>query len=590
MSGSNPAPAIIRFGEYEADLPAGQLRRRGVRVRLRGQAFDVLSLLLERAGQVVTREELRRRLWPDDVFVDFDNNLNSAVARLREALHDSSGHPRFIETLPKRGYRFIAEATEAAELPQYVRPSIRLVVLPFANLSGDAAEEYFSNAITDEIGTELARLAPARLAVIARTTALRYKASRKDPARIGRELAVDYIVEGGVSREDGRIIVNVQLIRAAEQTHVWAKRYDAESRGVFDLQGRIARELAGQTGIALTLQEPAGTPGTKPALRAPTNDLTAYNEYIRARSLMDRVTGESLTKAREHLERAIQRDPRFALAYDAIAEVYWNLGYFGFAPARETFSTGVLFAVRALELDSSLAETHALLGQYHKQLHFDWPEVEREMSLALRLNPASPIVRVRYAGNLLMPLGRLEEAVQQLERALELDPLSTATLTWLAVMLMLSRLYDRAEDQARLLLQLEPSSYLGYLILGGVHRERGSYKAAIEIQRKAVALSGGSPVMLGWLGLVLGLSGQSAEARALLEQLGRNAAQGYVPPTAFAWTYLGLGDVDNAFLWLDRAVDARDQLMMPIKSYPIFDPIRADPRFAALLRKMNLGA
>jgi TolB-like protein/cytochrome c-type biogenesis protein CcmH/NrfG len=589
MSDSNPVAAIIRFGEYEADLPAGHLRRRGVRVRLRGQAFDVLSLLLDRAGQVVTREELRRRLWPDDVFVDFDNNLNTAVARLREALHDSPEHPRFIETLPKRGYRFIAGVTEAVGAADHARAGTRMVVLPFANLSGDAAQECFSDAITDEITTEAARLASGHLAVIARTTAMRYKATRKHAARIGRELGVDYIVEGGVRQAEGRILVNVQLIHAAHQTHVWAKRYDAESPDIFELLCEIGRELVARTAITPIPDDPgAAAPAVEPAVRPPTTDLAAYNEYIQARPLIDRVSPESLARAREHLERAIQRDPQFALAYDALAEVYWYVGYFGFAPPKEAFSTGVLFAVRALEIDGTLAETHALLGQYHKQLDFNWPEVEREMALALRLNPSSPLVRARYAVNLLMPQGRLEEAVQELERALELDPLSTATHGYLAVMLLLSRQYERARDQARLLLELDPASYWGYVVLEGVDREQRSFAAAIESQRKAVELSGGSAAMLGWLGLVLGQSGNTAEARELIEELHRMAATRYVPPAAFAWIYLGLGEVDSAFEWLDRAIDARDQLMMPIKTLPLFDPIRSDPRFAALLRKMNL--
>jgi TolB-like protein/Tfp pilus assembly protein PilF len=591
MSGSSPAAAIIRFGEYEADLPAGHLRRRGLRVRLRGQAFDVLSVLLERAGQVVTREELRHRLWPDDVFVDFDNGLNTAIARVRRALHDSAEHPRFIETLPKHGYRFIAAVTEVAGPPVHARPAARMVVLPFLNLGGDEAEEYFSDAITDEITSEVARLAPESLAVLARTTAMRYKGTRKDAERIARELAVDYLVKGGVRRGDGRVTINVQLMRASDQSHAWAKRYDAALADLFDLQGRIARELAAGTGIAALAQGPGETVPAKPsALRPPTSDLAAYTEYIQARSLMNRVTAQSLAAARAHLERAIQRDPEFALAYDALAEVYWNVGYFGFAPARQTFSAGVLFAVRALELDSTLAETHALLGQYHKQLDYNWPEVEREMALALKLNPFSPIVRVSHASHLLMPHGRVKEAIEELERALELDPLSAAAHSWLAVTLMLAREFDRAEDQARRLLELEPASYWAYLVLGGACRQRGAFDQAIGFHRQAVALSGGSGAMLGWLGLALGHGGKVAEARDLLEQLRRMAETAYVPPTAFAWTHLGLGEVDAAFAWLDRAVEGRDQLMMPIKSYAFFDPIRADPRFAALLRKMNLQA
>jgi TolB-like protein/Tfp pilus assembly protein PilF len=590
MPTGSSASSIVRFGEYEADLAAGHLRRRGARVRLRAQAFDVLALLLERAGRVVTREELRHRLWRDDVFVDFDNSLNTAVARLREALHDSPEHPRYIETLPKHGYRFIAGVAEAVQATEPITEKVRVVVLPLANLSG-AAEEYFSDAMTDEITTELARIAPAELAVIARTTAMRYKATQKDVARIGRELAVDYVVEGSVRCLDGRIALNVQLVHATRQTHVWARRYDAELGEIFSVRHEIAREIAARTVITSAFQEPVALPApAERVVRAPTADPAAYNDYIQGRFLMNRMTAGSLAKAREHLERAIQRDPEFALAYDALAEIWWYIGYFGFAPPREAFSTGVLFAVRALEIDSNLAETHALLGQYHKQLTFNWPEVEREMALALTLDPSSPVVRVRYAGNLLMPLGRLQEAVQELERALELDPLSTVTHTWLAVMLLLSRQYDRARHEAMRLLELEPMSYWGYLILGGTYREQQSFEPAIEIQRKAVEVSGSSPAMLGWLGLALAQSGNAAEARDLLQRLQRMAATAYVPPTAFAWIHLGLGDVDSAFEWLDRAIDARDQLMMPIKSYPIFDPIRSDPRFAGLLRKMNLDS
>ena len=239
------APRIVRFGNFEVDLAAGQLHKRGVRIGLREQSFQVLALLLERPGEVVTREQLQHRLWPADVFVDFENNLNTAVARLREALGDSAEHPRFIETLPKHGYRFIAVVGERSSGKR--RASLvaaRIVVLPFLNLSGDPAQEYFSDAMTDEIITELGAVAPEALSVIARTTAMRYKGGHKDVARIARELGVEYVVEGGVRRTGDRLVLNVQLVRASDRTHVFAKRYQAELRDIFETESSVARDIA----------------------------------------------------------------------------------------------------------------------------------------------------------------------------------------------------------------------------------------------------------------------------------------------------------------------------------------------------------
>ncbi len=427
---------IIRFGDFEVDLAAGQLRRHGLRIGLRDKSFQILGSLLEQPGEVVTREHLQRRLWPSDVFVDFENNLNTAVARLREALGDSAERPRFIETLPKRGYRFIAKVSE-----------------------------------------------------------------------------------------------------------------------------------------------PPGAGAQVPA---------AYNEHLQGLFLMGRGTLDAFEKARRHLERAIARDPEFAAAYDALAELYWYSGYAGFVSPREAFSRGIVYARRAIEIDETRGETHALLGQFHKTVEYNWTEVEREMALALRLAPRSPVVRVRYALSELMPHGRLEEAVAELDRALELDPLSFLARFWLGIMLMLWRRYDRAIEEQHKLLELDPSHWGAHFVMHACYRYQGMLDEAVAAQRRAVDLSGESAHNLGWLGLSLAEAGQPAEAREVLRRLHSKAANGYVPPTSFAWVHLGLGETDAAFSWLDRAVDECDQRMMPIKSYRFFDPIRADPRFLDLLRKMHL--
>ncbi len=583
-------PKLVRFGPFEADLAAGQLHKRGLKINLREKSFQVLASLLERPGEVVTREELRRRLWPDDVFVDFDNNLNAAIAKLRETLGDSAEHPRFVETLPKHGYRFIASVFEPPRAPEPERVQrARLVVLPFINLCGDPAQEYFSDAMTDEIITELASLAPEQLAVIARTTAMHYKGSQADVAQVGRELGVDYVVEGGVRRAGDRVAINAQLIRAKDQTHIWAQRYDAKLKDIFKMQGSVAQAIAAQVGITPAADKVrAGEGAGGRPRKKPSEDLVAYNEYIQGRHHLTKGTAEGFAEGKQHLEKAIARDPEFALAYDALAELYWYLGYFGFMRPRDAFSAGIVHAVRAIEIDNTRAETHALLGQFHKTVEYNWPEVQREMALALRLDPNSPLVRMRYAVSGLMPHGRLEEAVAELERALELDPLSALARFWLGIVLLLWRRYELAIDESRKLLDLDPTYYLAHFAIAVCYRYQKKFEEAFAAQRRAIELSGGSAAMLAWLGLSLASGGQKAEARAFLKRLHGMATQAYVPPTTFAWIHIGLGEIDSAFDWLNRAVDECDQFMMPIKSYAFFDPIRSDPRFPALLRKMNL--
>ena len=584
-------PTRLRFDCFEVDLTAREFYKRGTRVPLRDQAFQVLAALLEHPGQLVTRDDLRHRLWPDGVFVDFDNILNSSIARLRDALHDSADHPRFIETLPKRGYRFIAAVSEPPAAAAAPAKRVRLLVLPFVNSSGDPAQEFFSDAMTDDVITELAALAPGELAVMARTTAMRYKDTKKDVAQIGRELRADYIVEGAVRRGDGRIGVNVQVIRASDHEHVFAKRYDEDSTEVFSLQGRIAHEIADHVGAVTGIHAfrvEAADKGR--ATRRPTEDVMAYNEYVQGLHFLDHVGAGSRghETARAHLEKALERDPEFALAHEALAQMYWVLGYIGLMPPKDAFAAGILHAVRALEIDNTSAEARALVAQYYKQLDYNWPEIERELARALELNPSSPLVRMLYAVGWLMPQGRLSEAIVELERALEWDPLSFRLHFWLAIMHSLAREAARVVIRARVMIELAPASPYGPWLLGVGLSRQGLLDEALESLQRAVDLSGGSALMLGWFGLILGAGGRTDEARGVLERLEVMSRTAYVPPASIAWVHLGLRDLGRAFEWLDRAVDARDQLMMPIKSYVFFDSIRSGPRFHALLRKMRL--
>ena len=578
----------IRFDCYEVDLAGCQVFRRGVRLRLPDQCFRVLATLLENAGHAVTREDLRQHLWPDDVFIDVDNALNSAVARLRVVLRDSPDRPRFIETLPKRGYRFIAPVRVAGAPGGDAPPrTTRLLVLPFVNSSGDAGQDYFSDAVTDEVITHLAAIAPDALGVIARTTAMRYKGTRKEVSRIAREVGVDYVLEGAARRTGDRVAVNVQLVRAADQAHVWARQYNGGAGELADIHASVARELARLLHVATKATPTSRTPPV--TLQKPAHDLLAYREYVQGRRYLDSVrTRDEFDKAKAHLENAVARDPDLRLARDALALLYWIQGYLGMMPPRDAFALGILHAVRAIEINAHGAETHALLAQYHEAVDFNWTDVSREMRRARELAPASPLVRMLHAVGWLMPQGQVKEAIAELEQALQSDPLSLLINAWLGVMLVLAREWDRAIEHSRLMIELDPLSPLGPWILGIGSRERGLAAESIEAHRRAITLSGDLPMMVGWLALALGASGGTDEARTVLARLEARAEREYIAPTTFAWVYLSLHQVDRAFEWLDRAVDARDQFMMPIKSYAFLDPLRSDPRYVALVRKMKL--
>jgi tetratricopeptide (TPR) repeat protein len=302
---------------------------------------------------------------------------------------------------------------------------------------------------------------------------------------------------------------------------------------------------------------------------------------------MHRSPGDTAA-ARQLFEEAIRRDPQFALAYDALADLYWFLGFSGLMAPRDAWSKGLLHALRAVEIDGALGETHAMVAQYRLRLEFNWPEVDREMRLALDLNPDSSVVRQRYATSGLMPHGRLDEAVAEVERALELDPLSSWTRTWLATLLWIGRHTERAIEEARNEIELDPTFALAHAQLGLALCQEGRFDEGVAALRETVRLFP-APIAQGWLGFGLAFGGHEAEARQLLGRFHAMAAQAYVPPTNFAWIHLGLGEIDEAFAWIDQAIDARDGMMTPIKSYWFLDPLRDDPRFAPLLRKMNFA-
>ncbi len=470
-------------------------------------------------------------------------------------------------------------AIEACLRPRADSEKPSVAVLPFANMSGAKEDDYLCEGLAEEIINALTRI--PGLSVIARTSAFAVARLGLDVREAGARLGAASLLEGSVRRAGTRVRVSAQLITASDGSHVWSERYDRELTDVLVLEDEIAAAIAGRLRVDLARDE---RERQRPAV-----DAEAHGAYLEGRYYFARGTPDALAKAKACYERAIARDHRFALAYDSLAELHWFLGFFGGVPPREAFSVSTWHALRALELDDSLAETHALLGMLRKELDYNWPEVDRELRRAFELNRQSPLVRLRYAICGLLPHGRVAEAMTETEGVLQTDPLSLFTRWWVAVAAMLARRFDRSIEEGRHMIALDATHFLGHWALGmGLDGTGAVAEAAATLQR-AHELSGGMPFTLGFLAYACGRAGRRDDARALLEGAQRAAATGYVPPSTFAFGHIGLGEWNAAFEWLDRAVDGRDPLIMPIKTYLFLDPVRDDPRYRALLAKMNLA-
>ena len=453
-----------------------------------------------------------------------------------------------------------------------------VAVLPFANMSGAKEDDYLCEGLAEEIINLLTRIPGLR--VIARTSSFVVGRLGLDVREAGARLGVENILEGSVRRAGSRVRVTAQLVSTCDGSHLWSERYDREFTDLLALEDDVAATIAERLRGGL-----AREPGEH---RRREVGREAYTAFLEGRHHFARGTPEALVKAAECYGRAIDRDPGFALAHDSLAELHFFLGMFGFAPPRDAFSTSTWHTLRALELDHTLAETHALLGMLRKELDYNWVEVEREFRRALDLNPESPLVHLRYAMSGLLPHGRMAEAVAEVEGVVRLDPLSIQARWWLAVMALLGRDWDRVNEEAQHMIALAPDHFLGHWSLGMVLDAMGAGAEAVAALSKANKLSGGSPFTLGYLALACGRAGETEKARTLLGRAAERAKTGYVPPSTFAFAYIGLGDRDAAFDWLDRAIEGRDPLIIPIKTYYFLDPLRDDPRFRTLLRKMNL--
>jgi TolB-like protein/Tfp pilus assembly protein PilF len=575
---------VVRFGPFEADLRAGEVRKHGVKLKLVGQPFEVLAMLLECPGQLVTREELRARLWPTDTFVDFDHGLNAAVNKLREVLNDSAEKPNYVETLPRRGYRFISAVgfhDSQTLLGEPSSPKIQsLVVLPLENLSKDPEEEYFTDGMTDQLITNLAQI--GALKVISRTSAMRYKGTKKSLPEIARELHVDAVVEGAVMWVGGRVRISAQLIEAPTDYHLWAASYERDLRDVLSMQEEVTRAIASEIRVNLSAQEQARLASTRPI------DPEAYRLYLKGRYYWNKRSLEGFQKAIEYFQQATAKDPAYALAYVGLADTYTYFSFFDVVPPREAMPNAKAAAARALEIDDRLGEAHVSLGYVSYTYDWDWPAAGKHFEQALTLNPAYSRAHTFYPFYL-SSLGRSEEALAVAKHSLDLDPASPAVNHSLAVQFYFARQFDQAIEQSHKALELDPNFAISYELLGEVYVSGGQYREGLSELEKYSALSRGRAMSLALLGYAHARLGERSQGLRMLEQLEAALKERYTPAFSFAVVYAGLGEKDQAFAWLEKAYGERTSRLGYLKVEPLWDPLRSDPRFAELVRRIGLS-
>jgi TolB-like protein/DNA-binding winged helix-turn-helix (wHTH) protein len=622
----------LRFDAYELDVRAGELRKHGVRLRLRGQPLQVLEILLERPGEVVTREELQTQIWSGNAFGDFDHNLHNAVARIREVLGDSPENPRYIETLPRRGYRYVGPiqdfqkpqlATETrdhtAQLVALIAPPKRkrnlvfafcgvlgallalglvalstwlhakaggapirsIAVLPLKNLSGDPSEEFFVDGMTDQLITDLAKIGSLR--VISGTSVMQYKGAKKGLPDIARELNVDAIVEGSAIRSGQRVRITAQLIQARTDQHLWAETYDRDLGDILNLQSEVSDAIAQQVRAQLTPTQQAKLH------RGHAVNPAAYDDYLRGRLYFvnEFTKSDSLNKAQRYFKDSIQKDPDFALAYTGLADTYVYLAFAGALPRDQAERFAREAVAKALKLDDSIGEAYDTLGELSSEFDWDWDEAERQFNRSIALAPSYSCAHEDRA-ELLGLMGRRGEALAEMAKVDQLDyGFSSAHSE--------SKTYYELRDYPNLIkaseraLLLDPKEWSQHYTLGMGYEGTGRLQEAISEYQQAVAMSGDSESVAA-LAHALRATDKKAEAEQMLRDLERKATKSAAPPYTMATIYAGLGNNEKAFEFLEKAYSEKSlNLPRSLKSDQLLDSLRSDRRFQDLLRRVGLN-
>ena len=631
-------PQRVAFDNFEVDLRSGELRKHGSRIRLQAQPFQLLALLLVNAGQVVTREEICRELWPTNTFVDFEHSLAAAVNKIRDALGDSADTPKYVETLPKRGYRFIGkvkseppvvmfptETQETEGLAAVVAPKAgisstrmlarapaavlavaaliaaalfvwkiagerrvalssppriqSLAVLPLVNLSSDIGQDFFADGMTEELTTDLGKISVLR--VISRTSAMRYKDTKKPLREIARELNVDAVVEGTVARSGSHLRVTANLVQAFPEKHLWAESYESEVGDALTLQGEIAQAVAREIQVKLTQQEQHLLAAARP-VNPEAHDLYLKGLY----SMRGMDSAGSSEKAIKYFQQAIEKDPNYAVAYSALSRVYsiWIPGMT--RSPRNLMPKAREFALKALTLDNTLADAHAVLGMIALFYDWDWSAAEQEYKQTMALNPNHVWAHERHARGLATQ-GRKEEAIAEAKQVLTLSP-TPSEWDYPIWIFILTRRYDLARERAQELLEVAPNWVWGHFELAQVYEQEGQLEEAAQEFLKADELFGMDPKRVTQLKGTLAKSGAKGYWKRTLENYKESAKSNYVPSVLVAEACVRVGDKECAFEWLEKGFEERDDLMINLKVEPVFDSLRSDPRFQDLVRRVGI--
>ncbi len=643
MLAAAPASRVLRFDSFELDVRAGELRKAGVKLRLQGQPVQVLAALLNAAGELVTREELRAQVWPAETFVDFDHSLHNAIARLRETLGDSAGTPRYIETLPRRGYRFIgtverigveeslpaapiapspslppSSSLEAPVVPVRSRrraifiaalltivaiaavlvllptlshraaatPSVRsIAVLPLANFSGDPAQEFFVDGMTDELITDLAKIGALR--VVSRTSVMRYKGTKKGLPEIARELNVDGIVEGSVMRSGQRVRITAQLLYGPTDKHLWAETYDRDLGDVLSLQSEVAQAIAQQVRAQVTPQQQARLEAARPV------NPQAYDAYLKGRYYLSNqfTMAQPLNIAKTYFEEAVRKDPGFAPAYSGLADAYLYLAIFRQMPAEPAYRSAEEADGHALALDDGIGETYDTLAVLSWRYNWDWDATERELNQAIALAPSYICVHEDRAEYLAFR-GRRSEALAEMTKIRAFDTSTASILTEAGVDYQL-RDFDRLLEASRRGVALNPNEWLEHFYLGIGYEGTGKQLESIAEYQKAVELSGGDQDATAALAHAYAGVGRRAETQKILWEALQNSEKQStkvsVSPYFIATLYAALGDKDSAFKFLEKAYREKSlDISWHLKADLRIDNLRSDPRYQNLLSRVGL--
>jgi TolB-like protein/DNA-binding winged helix-turn-helix (wHTH) protein len=627
---TNDPPRFLRFGIFEVDLHAGRLTKHGLRLKLQEQPFQVLAMLLEKPGELVNREELQSRLWPRTI-VDFDHGLNKAINKIRDVLGDSAENPRFIETVARRGYRFLADVvainapspqsevtagvgdTDRASPPEPVWKQLQhsrtwrlfgfpalllaaallwivypwnasskirsLAVLPLENLSGDPSQDYFAEGMTDELITDLGQISTLR--VISRSSVMTYKSVRKPLAEIARELDVQAVVEGSVLRSGERVRITAQLIEVPPDRHIWAHSYEGDLRDTLTLQNTVARTIAEQIQAVLNKQEKAAL--EKSRVVKP----EAYEAYLKGRYFWNKRTGDGLKKAIEYFTVAIEKDPNYAEAYAGLADSYALSGdwEYGILSPHDASLEAKAAATKALDLDDSLGEAHTSRAFALDLYDWDWSAAEMEYRRAIALNPGYATAHHWYAWHL-MVIGRTDEGILELRKAESLDPLSLIIRADLADALCIAHRYSESVQQSERTLEMDPNFAIGHYELGQAFVQKQMYNEAIAEFQRAIELAGDNAAFDSNLAYVYAVSGRRDDALKMAQDLETRASASSAADSNIALIYVGLVDNDKAMIWLNKAYQARFNPSILLR--PAFDPLRSDARFQDLRRRIGL--